>query len=92
MSEIDDISARLIVLETVTKQLITHLAIRADDPPRWVETRKVLALNALERTGGRDGPAPNVLAAVAGFFDQVQAIASDYRFQVKPETAPVLVR
>ena len=92
MSEIDNISARLTVLETVAQQLITHLAIRADDPPRWVETRKVLALNALEQRHGDKGAPSDLLAAVAGFFDEVQAIAHDYRFQVKPETARALAR
>ena len=32
MTEIDDVSARLIVLETVVRQLITHMAVRDDDP------------------------------------------------------------
>ena len=48
MSEIDEISARLTVLETVVRQLITHMAIRDDDPQRWVETRKTLAMSAIE--------------------------------------------
>ncbi len=47
MSENDDISARLTALETVVSQLITHLAVRSDDPSGWVETRKVLALSAV---------------------------------------------
>jgi hypothetical protein len=87
MSEIDHISARLSVLETVAQQLITHLAIRADDPPGWVETRKILALNALEQRHRFAGDPYDIRAAVAGFFDEVHAIACDYRFQVKPETA-----
>jgi hypothetical protein len=92
MSEIDNISARLFVLETVAQQLITHLAIRADDPPGWVQTRKVLALNALEQNHYLDGDPSDIRAAVAGFFDEVHAIARGYRFQVKPETARVLAR
>ncbi|HVY16712.1 MAG TPA: hypothetical protein VHB27_15925 [Rhodopila sp.] len=89
MSEIADLSARLAVLETVARQLITHLAIRTDDPPRWVETRKVLALNALAH---REGDSEEIRAAVDGFFQEVQAIAGDYRFPVRPETARPLVR
>ena len=38
MTEIEDLSARLLALETVVRQLLTHLAIRTEDPPRWVET------------------------------------------------------
>jgi hypothetical protein len=89
MTEIENISARLTVLETVAQQLITHLAIRADDPPGWVETRKVLALNALAHA---EGDSSDIRAAVADFFDEVHAIARGYRFQVKPETARVLAR
>src|SRR5471032_2153227 len=48
MTEIDEISARLIVLETVVRQLITHMAVRDDDPRQWVKTRKTLAMNAID--------------------------------------------
>ena len=59
MTEIDDISARLIVLETVVRQLITHMAVRDDDPPQWVQTRKTLAMSVIDPgRAGRGGPAP----------------------------------
>ena len=51
MTEIDDVSARLIVLETVVRQLITHMAVRDDDPPRWVQTRKTLAMSVIDADG-----------------------------------------
>jgi hypothetical protein len=56
MSEIDEISERLTVLETVVRQLVTHLAVRNDDPLGWVQTRRVLAQRAVdaERRGRVD--------------------------------------
>jgi hypothetical protein len=79
MAEIDDISARLTVLETVVRQLITHLAVRAEDPMRWVETRKVLALSAI--AGMDEAPVERVDRindAVADFFDQAELVAAEY--------------
>jgi hypothetical protein len=73
MSEIDDISARLTVLETVVRQLITHMAIHADDPAQWVETRRVLVLSALQEDGGS-----RLREAVAGFFDPAAHVADAY--------------
>src|SRR4051812_12175076 len=71
MSESDDISGRLTALETVVSQLITHLAVRSDDPAGWVETRKVLALNAIN---AREAPGlartARLQEAICGFFDQ----------------------
>ncbi|PPQ29338.1 hypothetical protein CCS01_21935 [Rhodopila globiformis] len=78
MSESDDISARLTALETVVSQLITHLAVRSDDPAGWVETRKVLALtavNAREVAG-----VARLRDAVSGFFHQAESVAEDYSY------------
>jgi hypothetical protein len=76
MTEIDDVSARLIVLETVVKQLITHMAIRDDNPERWVQTRKTLAMSVIDA----EGPVPAALLhdAMAEFFDQAESVAGDY--------------
>ena len=92
MSEINEISARLTVLETVVRQLITHLAVRADDPPRWIKTRKVLALNALDA----DQPSPErteqMHDALAGLLDQAEHVAREYSYSTKRGTDRVLVR
>jgi len=81
MSESDDISARITALETVVSQLITHLAVRSDDPARWVETRKVLALSAIN---AREAPGlarkKRLRDAVSGFFDQAELVAGDYSY------------
>jgi hypothetical protein len=81
MTEIDDVSARLIVLETVVRQLITHMAVRDDNPPGWVQTRKALAESAIDA----DGPAQAALLhdAMAELFDQAELVAGEYR---KPGT------
>ena len=79
MPESHDISARLTALETVVSQLITHLAVRADDPAGWVETRKVLALNAINY--GEDRNPDRLMRlhdAVLGFFNQAEAVVSEY--------------
>ncbi|MDR3529099.1 MAG: hypothetical protein P4L90_00880 [Rhodopila sp.] len=93
MTERDEIAARLTVLETVARQLITHMAVRAEDPPRWVQTRKALALSAINA----DGQRPLVQAAmlrdaVADFFDQAELVAGDYSDPAKPGTPRTLVR
>jgi hypothetical protein len=79
MSESDDISARLIALETVVSQLITHLAVRSDDPAGWVETRKVLALSAINaRELQGMARRARVHEAVTGFFHQAELVAGEY--------------
>jgi hypothetical protein len=82
MPEIDDISVRLTVLETVVRQLVTHLAVRADDPAGWVRTRKVLAERVVD--GAWTGPLPPSSAtarlheAVGEFFDPVEDVIESY--------------
>jgi hypothetical protein len=76
VSEIDEISARLTVLETVVKQLITHMAVRDDDPAGWVRTRKTLAMSAIGVQGLRQ--AARLHAVTEAFFDQAESVASDY--------------
>lgn len=90
MTEIDEISARLTVLETVVRQLITHMAVRDEDPPRWVQTRKTLALSALDA----DGPRQAALLddAMAGFFDQAELVAGDYADPRKAGTPRAFMR
>jgi hypothetical protein len=90
MTEIDAISARLTVLTTVISQLITHMAVRDDDPPRWVQTRKTLAMSAIDA----DGPTHAALLhdAVADFFDQAESVVGDYRDARKPGTMRPIVR
>jgi hypothetical protein len=56
MTGIDEISSRLPVIETVVRQLITHMAVRDDNPPRWVETRKALATSATDVKESRQAP------------------------------------
>lgn len=89
MSENDDISARLTALETVVSQLITHLAVRSDDPSGWVETRKVLALSAVS---GRDPDTARVRDAIEGFFDQAELVVGDYQFTARRGTVRPFVR
>jgi hypothetical protein len=70
--EIRDISARLLALETVVGHLLTHLAVRDDDPARWLATRRTLALGAADRVGGTEGLVElgeAVREAVGAFFD-----------------------
>ena len=79
MTEIEEISARLSVLETVVSQLITHMAVRAEDPRRWVETRRVLATSALNAQGPR--PLEQIALmrdAMADFFKQAELVATEY--------------
>ena len=81
MTEIEDLSARLLALETVVRQLLTHLAVRAEDPPRWVETRRTLAMHAVHGDPSFAGD-PDARAwmehAIDGFFCQVQAVVEAY--------------
>ena len=76
MTETDEISARLTVLETVVKQLITHMAVRDDDPAGWVQTRKTLAMSAI----GAEGPRriARLHGATDAFFDQAEVVVRDY--------------
>jgi hypothetical protein len=76
MTEIDELSARLTVLETVVKQLITHVVVRDKNPSRWIQTRKTLAMRALDG-GGRGQPAL-LHDAMTAFFDQAEAVAAEY--------------
>lgn len=93
MSDCDDISARLTALETVVSQLITHLAVRSDDPAGWVETRKVLALSAVN---AREAPGlartAQVRNAIEGFFDQAELVAGDYSYNRRRGTSRPFVR
>jgi hypothetical protein len=82
MTETDDISARLAAIETIVRHLLTHLAVRADDPPSWVATRKVLALHAVGMDHHEAGTVPgrmeSMQAAIASLFDTVEAAVADY--------------
>jgi hypothetical protein len=78
MPEIDEISARLTVIETVLRQLITHMAVRADDPPEWVRTRRVLATRALDSSASRPLQAALLRDAVSTVFDQAEFVAREY--------------
>jgi hypothetical protein len=90
MRESDEIAARLTVLETVVKQLITHMAIRDDDPARWVQTRKTLAMSAIDAETPRQ--AARLYGATEAFFDQAEVVARDYGHPSKPGTAQAVVR
>lgn len=83
MSEIDEISARLTVLETVVKQLITHMAVRDDDPTRWVQTRKTLAISAIGTDSARH--TARLHGATDAFFDQPEAVARNYSMPRRQE-------
>lgn len=88
--EIDEISARLTVLETVVRQLLTHMAVREDDPPRWMQTRKTLATSVI----GADGSERAALLheAMAEFFDQAEQVASLYGGDGRPGTPRSFMR
>lgn len=90
MTEIDDISARLTVLETVIKQLITHMAVRDDNPPGWVRTRRTLAISALE--GTLDGATDLLHDAVTDFFAQAETVAQQYAYSAKQGTVRPFMR
>ena len=74
--EIDEISTRLTVLETVVRQLITHMAVRDTDPPRWVQTRKTLAMSTIEPDGSAQSC--RLHEAMTEFFDQAELVVSEY--------------
>lgn len=82
MRETDDVSARLCALETVLRHLLTHLALRSDDPPRWVATRRVLALHEVQSPRMTDPRSRARLAdienAISGLFDPVEGVLAAY--------------
>jgi hypothetical protein len=84
MTETEDLSARLVALETVLRHLVTHLALHSDDPPRWVATRRVLALREVQEyppTQGYGAPhaqRADLVQAIAGFFDPVEGVIGAY--------------
>ena len=84
MSERDEIAVRLTVLETVVRQLITHMAVRDDDPASWVQTRKTLAMYAV----ASEAPwaAAALHKATEAFFDLPEAVAPDYDALPRPGT------
>jgi hypothetical protein len=90
MTESEAISARLTVLETVVKQLITHMAVRDDDPPRWIQTRRALALSVIDPDASRR--AASLSDATDAFFDQADEVVRNYGSSVKSGTARVLAR
>ena len=90
MTESDVISARPTVLETVLRQLITHMAVRDDDPLRWVRTRKAVAMKAMRADCPRDATLPQ--EATAEFFDPAERVAGDYTYAGKPGTPRPLIR
>jgi hypothetical protein len=77
--ELEALSARIVALETVLGHLVTHLAAHADDPARWVSTRKTLALHAVRSAGEDQDSQPHLRSttdalcgAIAEFFDPVE--------------------
>jgi hypothetical protein len=90
MTEIDKISAHLTVLETVVRQLITHMAVRDDNPSGWVQTRKTLALSALDADGPKQAALLN--DAMTDFFEEAEAVANNYSDLGKSGTPGVLPR
>lgn len=93
MPEIDEISARLTAIETVLQQLITHMAVRADDPPEWVRTRRVLATRALDASGHPPlRQAALIRDAVAKVFEQAEHVAQEYTRRKLPGALPPATR
>jgi hypothetical protein len=84
MTETDDLSARLTALETVLRHLVTHLALHSDDPPRWVATRRMLALHEVQEHPPWSGDPREVALlagveqAISGFFGPVEAVIAAY--------------
>ena len=85
--DIHEISARLLAIETVVGHLLTHMAVRDDDPTGWLATRRALALRAADRVGDADGLldlAAAVRDAVGAFFDEAElAVRPPYRPAVR---------
>jgi hypothetical protein len=90
LTEIDEVSARLTVLETVVKQLITHMAVRDDDPQRWVQTRRTLAMSAIDARIPQHAALLRTLTEA--FFDQPAEVARDYGRPLDPATPHALAR
>jgi hypothetical protein len=90
MPESDEIAARLTVLETVVKQLITHMAVRDDDPVRWLQTRRTLAMSAINAELPRQ--AARLHGVTEAFFDLAEVVARDYGRADKAGTTRALVR
>lgn len=85
----DDLSARLTVLETVVRQLVTHMAVRDDDPRGWVRTRKVLAMRAMDNDDRPTAERLDTLRdAITGFFEPVEAVTVDYGDDATPAAPP----
>jgi hypothetical protein len=84
MTETDDLSARLTALETVLRHLVTHLALHSDDPPRWVATRRVLAMHEVQAQPPWPGDArarahlAGLEQAISGFFAPVEGVIAEY--------------
>ena len=73
--DFEELSARLLAMETVLGHLVVRLAVRDDDPQRWLATRRILALRAardVEQQSGADFLAHSVSDAIAEFFDGVE--------------------
>jgi hypothetical protein len=90
MPESDEIAVRLTVLEIVVRQLITHMAVRNDDPARWVQTRKTLARRAIQAEA--PWQADRLIGAVDALFDQAEDVACDYGANDEPATPAMLTR
>jgi hypothetical protein len=84
MTETEDLSARLIALETVLRHLVTHLALHSDDPPGWVATRRVLAMHEVQAqplwSGDPEARAhlAGLEQAISGFFAPVEGVIAAY--------------
>lgn len=95
MTETDDLAARLTALETVLRQLMTHMAVRADDPPRWLATRRTLALHALQDgvaapDNGTHARLAELESAIAEFFAPVEGLLTDYVSPRKATSRPAM--
>jgi hypothetical protein len=87
MTDLDALSARLTALETVVGHLMTHFAVRSEDPLRWVATRRTLALHAVHDRPSAAWSAMSRFAvedAIVGLFDQVQDVVADYADHARP--------
>ena len=90
MSETAELFARLTVLETVVSQLITHMAVRDDDPPEWVRTRKTLALRAIDYQTPAE--ASRLRSAAAALFKQAEMVAGEYTDPARDMRRPEFAR
>ena len=86
MTDLDALSARLTALETVVGHLMTHLAVRSDDPTRWVATRRTLALHSVhDRPQAAWSGQIAVEDAIIGLFEQVEDVVAGYADTLRPE-------